>query len=77
MVAATLTSKGQVTIPSQVRSELKLGQGDRIEFVKIADGRYEVVAATQDITSLRGMVKSSKQVSVGEMNRAIKSKAGK
>lgn len=33
MPTATITSKGQVTIPKQVRQHLHLGAGDRVEFV--------------------------------------------
>ena len=33
MPTATVTSKGQVTIPKQVRQHLHLGAGDRVEFV--------------------------------------------
>ena len=34
---ATMTSKGQITIPVEVRKQLGLGQGDRIEF-SLVDG---------------------------------------
>jgi AbrB family looped-hinge helix DNA binding protein len=33
MTLATLTSKGQVTIPKQVRDSLRLHTGDKVEFV--------------------------------------------
>jgi antitoxin PrlF len=77
MSAATITSKGQITIPAAVRSDLHIGPGDRIEFVKTTNGRYEVVAATQDVTNLRGMIKTNKKISVDEMNSAIRARAGK
>jgi len=76
MATATITSKGQITIPSAIRSDLHVVPGDRIEFVKVPEGRYEVVAATNDITSLKGLVRSNKVVSVEDMNNAIKAKAG-
>ena len=53
MSTATLSSNGQITIPVDVRSDLKLGAGDRVEFVLIAPGRYEFVAAASDVTALR------------------------
>jgi antitoxin PrlF len=73
MASATLTSKGQVTIPAIVRSDLGLGTGDRIEFImNESSGRYEVVPATKSIESLKGLIaKPSKRVSVEDMNAAI------
>lgn len=72
MTTATLTSKGQITIPIDVRTDLKVDAGDRVEFVQIAPGRYEVMAATQSVTQLRGMFGAAKQVvSIDEMNQAI------
>jgi antitoxin PrlF len=76
MTAATITSKGQITIPSSVRMALQVVAGDRIEFVKVADGRYEVVAATRDIQALKGLVKVDKAVSVEEMHAAIQARVG-
>ena len=72
MTTATLTSKGQITIPAQVRQALKVGTGDRIEFVEVAPGRYEFVAANRSVTELKGMFgKPTKTVSIEEMNAAI------
>lgn len=72
MTTATLTSKGQITIPAEVRHDLKVDAGDRVEFIQIAPGRYEFVAATQSVTELKGMFgKPSKSVSIDDMNRAI------
>ncbi len=72
MATATLTSKGQITIPADVRHDLKVDTGDRVEFIQIAPGRYEFVAATQNVTALKGMFgKPMKSVSIDDMNRAI------
>lgn len=72
MSTATLTSKGQITIPAEVRNDLKVDAGDRVEFVLIAPGRYEFVAATGEVTALKGMFGPAKKiVSVGSMNAAI------
>src|SRR5687767_7865546 len=72
MSAATVTSKGQITIPASVREALAIGAGDRVEFVEVAPGRYELIAATRSVTALKGMFgKARKRVTVEEMNAAI------
>jgi antitoxin PrlF len=72
MPTATVTSKGQITIPSSVRRALHVEAGDRVEFVEIEAGRFEVVAATRSVTALKGMFGSpSRTVSIEEMNAAI------
>ena len=72
MSTATLTSKGQITIPRTVRHDLGLQPGDRIVFVQVAPDRYELVAANGEVTALKGMFGPAKQaVSVAIMNKAI------
>lgn len=72
MTTATLISKGQITIPAAVREALSVDAGDRVEFVEIAPGRYELIAATRSVTAWRGMFgKPRKSVSIAEMNAAI------
>ncbi|MFM8805399.1 MAG: AbrB/MazE/SpoVT family DNA-binding domain-containing protein [Planctomycetia bacterium] len=72
MSTATLTSKGQITIPVEVRHDLNVDAGDRVEFIQIAPGRSEFVAAHRSVTELKGMFgKAARKVSVEEMNAAI------
>ncbi len=72
MTTATVTSKGQITIPSSVRQALQVETGDRVEFIEVDPGRFEIVAATRSVKELKGMFgKSRKRVSVEEMNVAI------
>lgn len=73
MTSATVTSKGQITIPVHVRTQLGLATGDRLEFIfNEATGRYEVVPATQSVTALKGIIrKPAKPVSIEDMNAAI------
>jgi len=72
MSTASLTSKGQVTIPVVVRAALGIGTGDRIEFIQVGAGRFELVAATQSVTALKGMVrKPVVPVTIDAMNEAI------
>ncbi|GGH04524.1 AbrB/MazE/SpoVT family DNA-binding domain-containing protein [Silvibacterium dinghuense] len=74
MATATLTSKGQITVPAKVREELGLKAGDRLEFVRNQrTGRYEIIPATISVRSLEGMLHrpGRKPVSIEEMNEAI------
>lgn len=77
MATATLTSKGQVTIPRPVRAALGLDSGDRIEFVEVGKGQFAIVAATHSVQELKGLFrgKRSKPVSIEEMNAAIAKRA--
>lgn len=72
MSTATLTSKGQITIPAIVRSALGVEAGDRVEFVQVEPGRFELIAATQSVTSLKGLVrKPGVPVTIEKMNETI------
>jgi antitoxin PrlF len=73
MAAATITSKGQITIPVKVRIALGVDPGDRIEFVEVGKGEFNIVAATRSVRELNGMLqrKGRKPVSIEEMNAAI------
>jgi AbrB family looped-hinge helix DNA binding protein len=73
MAVATLTSKGQTTIPKEIRDLLGLAPGDKLDFVVESDGRVVLRAATLDIRQLRGMLrkKGRKAVPLEQMDRAI------
>jgi AbrB family looped-hinge helix DNA binding protein len=72
MPTATVTSKGQITIPLEVRQALGIEAGDRVEFVAQEKGVYTVVAATRDVRHLKGLVeKPARPVSVEDMKRAV------
>lgn len=72
MVMATITSKGQITIPAVVREEMGAETGSRVEFVPIGNGRYELVVANLPVQKLKGLVKPpALPVSVEDMNSAV------
>lgn len=78
MSTSTLTSKGQTTIPKDVRKRLNLHPGDRLEFVIDEDGRVLVLPASIDALELAGMLKPPvRPVSVENMNRAIRKRGGR
>jgi bifunctional DNA-binding transcriptional regulator/antitoxin component of YhaV-PrlF toxin-antitoxin module len=55
-----------------VREALRVGTGDRVEFIEIEPGRYEFIAATRPVTALKGMFgKPAKSASLEDMNAAI------
>ena len=75
MTTATITSKGQITIPANVRQALGVDTGDRVEFVEIEPGQFLFVAANRSVTELKGMFgRPTKVVSIEDMNRAIASR---
>ena len=77
MTTATITSKGQVTIPKDVRIRLGIGTGDRVEFVEIQDGVFQIVAATRDVQALKGIVpKPKKPVTIEDMSQAVTEMGG-
>ncbi|MBF0445348.1 MAG: AbrB/MazE/SpoVT family DNA-binding domain-containing protein [Magnetococcales bacterium] len=56
MPIATLTSKGQVTIPKSIREQFNFQPGDRLEFI-VEDGECMVVQpVTKDISELKGVL---------------------
>jgi AbrB family looped-hinge helix DNA binding protein len=77
MPTATLTSRGQTTIPKSIREELRLQPGDRIEFI-LEEDQVVIRRAGADITALDGMLDRSDRepVSVEVMNEAIERAAG-
>ena len=72
MSVATITSKGQVTIPKDVREALRLKQGDRLEFIVQDDGTVRVRPLTVDVHDLFGILKAERPVTVEEMNQTIR-----
>ncbi|WP_256837658.1 AbrB/MazE/SpoVT family DNA-binding domain-containing protein [Ornithinimicrobium faecis] len=56
MSSATMTSKGQITVPKVVRDDLGLVPGAKVLFVKLGDGHYRLVARTGEVSDLAGML---------------------
>ncbi len=78
MPSAVLTSKGQITIPKEVRRALGVETGDRLEFVETGKGVFEVVAASRDVRELKGMIgRPRRPVSVEDMRKTVARRAGR
>jgi antitoxin PrlF len=73
VTTATVTSKGQITIPKPVRTALGVDAGDRIEFVETERGQFSIIAATRSVKELKGLFRGRrrKPVTIEEMNAAI------
>lgn len=65
MPRATLTSKGQITIPRSIREQLGLRAGDRLEFTLSPDGslRMQALDAAGEARGLRGILADRIRVS--------------
>jgi antitoxin PrlF len=69
---ATVTSKGQVTLPAEVRRRLRICPGSKLEFIVIDQERLEVIPVVETVTKLKGMVpKPKKPLSLADMEKAI------
>lgn len=77
MPKATLTSKGQVTLPIDVRRALRLESGDGVTFEPAGEGVYLMrPAAAADLRRLKGIVAApAKPVPLEAMDAAIRRRA--
>lgn len=76
MTVATLTSKGQVTIPKAVRESLRLHAGDKVEFV-VTDSKEALLRPiTRKVDEVFGRLHKTgrKPISVDRMNIGIRQK---
>ncbi|MES1156185.1 MAG: AbrB/MazE/SpoVT family DNA-binding domain-containing protein [Alphaproteobacteria bacterium] len=72
MASAKLTSKGQITIPQEVRQRMGVSAGDRIDFVQMEDGAFAMKPATQSVRELRGIIPlRRKPATLEEMQAAV------
>ena len=77
MITATITAKGQITIPVKIRKALGLDAGARIEFEEVEPGLYAFKPAQRlPVTVLKGMFgKAKRTVSVEEMRAVVAKRA--
>lgn len=73
MPSATMTSKGQITVPKAVRDDLGLVPGAKVLFVKLGDGHYRLVARTGEASALAGMLhrQGRQPLTVEEMDEGM------
>lgn len=66
---AKITSKGQTTVPMEVRTRLGVGPGDSIEYVTQPDGQIMLRKASHPLASLRGIIKVDFPVTGDDIDR--------
>jgi AbrB family looped-hinge helix DNA binding protein len=75
MFTVKLSSKNQITVPGQVRRQLRIGSGDRICFEAMQDGRFVVTsvatAARSDGAARRRLRKAGEALSPSSMDALI------
>lgn len=73
MPIATVTSKGQVTIPKQVREHLQVKSGDKLEFRVGEDGTVSLVPITRSAAAAFGAFahKAKGPVGAAEVQRKV------
>jgi antitoxin PrlF len=73
MSTATVTSKGQITIPKNVRARLGLEAGDRVVFIVRSNREVLLRPAKTDVRELHGMLyrKNRKPCTIEEMDEGI------
>ena len=71
MTAATLTSKGQTTIPKEIRDSLGMKPGDRMTFTLMSDGTVVLRVKRKSVMQLAGALhkKGRKPVPVAQLSR--------
>ena len=73
MPTSILSSRGQVTIPREIRSRLSLKPGDKVEFLIQADDSVQLFAKNRDVRDLRGMLGPvHRRLTIRQMDESIR-----
>jgi len=71
MPTSTLTTKGQTTVPKEVRDALALEAGDKLSW-QIHDGRVAITTDRPSLLDFEGFIKNSSGDVVAEIAEARK-----
>ena len=75
-MTGTLTSKGQVTVPVEIRRFLNVGPGDKLLFARTGS-RVEIVPATTSVRQLKTVLpKPARRLTLAQMEAAVRRRAG-
>jgi AbrB family looped-hinge helix DNA binding protein len=76
METSTLTTKGQVTIPAEVRRQLGLKPGDRVAFIVNAD-EVRLVRQETRVEAAFGLCKADVSLTDDDIERVIRQRGGR
>ncbi len=71
MLNSSMTTKGQVTIPAQLRERLGLKPGDKVAFLE-SDGKIILQRLENRVEAAFGLIKSTKSATLAEIDEVIK-----
>ena len=73
-MVTTITTKGQVTLPKEVRDQLRLGPGDKLDFFFIKEGHIEAIPVREAPAKLKGILPpppKGQKVTLEDMEQGI------
>lgn len=73
MTKSTVTSKGQITIPKEIRVTAMIHEGTQVDFQVQSDGSILIIPIQRHISQLKGIIKTKRNgpVTLSEMKKAI------
>lgn len=78
MSEAKMTSKGQITLPKEIRDKLGLRQGDRVRFIVEDDGRVRMLPAKRSVAELLGILPNpGRKFSLEEIDEIVQTAVAK
>lgn len=75
MSHATITSTGQLALPPELRDELGLKPGMKIDFHQSEDGQFVMTINEPDVSALFGILKSDQNLTIEQMHQIITASA--
>ena len=74
---AKITTKGQITLPKKIRDHLHVKAGDQLDFAVDDQGVVSITPIVATVKALKGILpKPNRPVSLGEMERAVRTRGG-
>ena len=71
IATAKITSKGQTTLPAEVRARLKVQPGDHVRYTELEGGGFRIDKVAASFEDLRGIIKLERPIGDAELAAAI------